>query len=127
MAAISEYADKIMAEVGKDITAGWMPATVSTFSELHDYVDANDYALEAAPFSEFGGTWDEYMEHLNVIEAEVDRRLRKESGDYVFVLVTADGTVKDRFSFYGPYDAGYELAQQRGALYDAPIIHIEVN
>jgi hypothetical protein len=93
MTTISGYADKIMAEVGKDIAAGWMPATVSTFSELHDYVDANDYALEAVPFDGPACTcvrtmdnpgcacahydaWCAYMEYLNVIEAEVDRRLR---------------------------------------------------
>ena len=79
MASINEYADKIMTEIDKDIAAGWMPATVATFSELHDHVDANDYALEAAPFSGFAGTWDEYMEHLNVIEAEVNRRLAERS------------------------------------------------
>jgi hypothetical protein len=93
MTAISEYADKIMTEIDGDIKAGHVPATVASFSELHDYVDANDYALEAAPFDGPECTctrtmdnpgcycahydaWCAHMEHLNAIEAEVDRRLR---------------------------------------------------
>jgi hypothetical protein len=49
----------------------------------------------------------------------------EESQDYVFEAVDATGTVRDRFSFYGPYDAGMELARKRGALYDAVAIHVE--
>jgi len=30
-------------EIAADIAAGRVPASVSSFSELHDYVDANDY------------------------------------------------------------------------------------
>ena len=41
---------------------------------------------------------------------------------YIFEARTADGTLKDRFSFYGPFSAGFELATKRGALYDAPYI-----
>ena len=46
----------------------------------------------------------------------------EESKSYVFEASTADGTLKDRFDFYGPFSAGYELAVKRGALYDAPYI-----
>jgi hypothetical protein len=91
-AEVSDYADKIMAEVDGDIKAGLVPATVATFSELHDYVDANDYALEAVPFSgppctcvrttanpgcscAYAEAWGEYMELLNVVETEVSARL----------------------------------------------------
>ena len=92
MANISVYADMIMAEIDGDIRSGHVPATVASFSELHDYVDANDYALEAAPFSGPSCTcvrttdnpgcacahydaWCAYMEYLNEIESEVSRRL----------------------------------------------------
>ena len=47
----------------------------------------------------------------------------EESQDCVFEAVDATGTVRDRFSFYGPFSAGYELAGQRGALYGAVAIH----
>lgn len=43
---------------------------------------------------------------------------------YVFIL-RDDNSERDRFTFDGPYDAGYELAQQRAALYSATYIHVE--
>ena len=46
----------------------------------------------------------------------------EESNGYIFELSTADGTLRDMFEFYGPFSAGYELAEKRGALYDAPYI-----
>ena len=49
----------------------------------------------------------------------------EESGDYVFEAVDATGTVRDRFSFFGPFTAGMELAVRRGALYDAVVIHVK--
>jgi hypothetical protein len=93
MTTTSEYADRIMAEIDDDIKAGLIPATVASFSELHDYVDANDYALEAVPFSgppctcvrttvnpgcscAYADAWDEYMQYLNTVESEVSRRLQ---------------------------------------------------
>jgi hypothetical protein len=41
------------AEVLADIEAGNVPTTVASFSELHDYVDANEYGglcTDACPF-----------------------------------------------------------------------------
>lgn len=38
-----EIAERIKAEVVEDVRGGRVPADVATFSELHDYVDANDY------------------------------------------------------------------------------------
>ena len=49
----------------------------------------------------------------------------EESQDYVFEATDASGTVRDRFSFYGPYSAGMELARRRGELYVAVAIHVE--
>jgi hypothetical protein len=34
---------RMKAEILADIAAGTVPATVASFSELHDYVDANTY------------------------------------------------------------------------------------
>lgn len=45
--SVSEYADKIMNLIDEDIVGGWVPATVTTFSELHNHVDANDYLEDA--------------------------------------------------------------------------------
>lgn len=44
-------AHSIIKDIKADMATGLIPATVRTFAELHDYVDANEYvitALEAA-------------------------------------------------------------------------------
>ena len=74
MTAISDYADKIMAEIDADIKAGQVPATVASFSELHDHVDANDYALQVIPL-DAAPDWDAWMELANTVETEVSTRL----------------------------------------------------
>ncbi len=69
----SEYAGEIMAEIDSDITATVVPATVASFSELHDYVDANDYTIQAGiPYDlqADGG-----MDLVHDVEEEVTRRL----------------------------------------------------
>lgn len=43
----AEYARHIMTAINADIRDGILPATVGSFEDLHDYVDANDY-LDAA-------------------------------------------------------------------------------
>ena len=44
---IRRYADAIMIAIEADMDAGIVPRSVSTFTELHDYVDANEYAVLA--------------------------------------------------------------------------------
>jgi hypothetical protein len=78
-ATISGYADKIMAEIVGDVEAGIVPAGVASFSELHDHVDANDYAQAAGVPVYVAGAEDPWA-LVNAVEAEVDRRLR-ERGD----------------------------------------------
>ncbi len=95
--AVSRYADAIMAEIRSDMKQPFpwgkqIPRDVASFSELHDYCDANDYALTAVPFDgpectcirtaaspgcgcAYAVAWGEYMEFLNVVETEVSRRL----------------------------------------------------
>jgi hypothetical protein len=94
---ISVHADLILAEIDADITAGLLPVNVAAFSDLHGHVDANDYALAAVPFTgpscvcdrsdtdpgcycAYADAWAQYMEYLNAVEAEVDRRLKDRTG-----------------------------------------------
>ena len=49
--AVAAFADATMTEIRADMESGLVPRTVTSFSELHDYVDANDYAPGAVPFS----------------------------------------------------------------------------
>lgn len=41
--------DGAKAAILEDISAGRVPPSVATFSELHDYIDANCYVLESGP------------------------------------------------------------------------------
>jgi hypothetical protein len=43
MQTIQETIERAKAEVTRDIDRGTVPDTVASFSELHDYVDANGY------------------------------------------------------------------------------------
>ena len=72
---IRAYADTIMAEIHKDIADGTVPASVGSFSELHDYVDANDYAQQAG-VPTYVADADDPWEIVNTVEAEVDARLK---------------------------------------------------
>lgn len=38
-----QLAVRMLLEIFEDVRAGKVPCQVSSFSELHDYVDANDY------------------------------------------------------------------------------------
>lgn len=41
-----QYINKAKREILEDIASGRVPATVRTFSELHDYLDANEYVVQ---------------------------------------------------------------------------------
>lgn len=45
--------DRMMTEVLADIKSGQVPATVASFSQLHDHVDANEYGGACEPDAEF--------------------------------------------------------------------------
>ncbi len=44
---IDHYATQIMVMIGEDIYEGVVPETAISFSELHEYVDANEYMIQA--------------------------------------------------------------------------------
>jgi hypothetical protein len=57
MKTFYEVLDQMKAEINADIAAGKVPATVKSFSELHDYVDANCYG----GFCDDNGSMDELI------------------------------------------------------------------
>ena len=61
MLIIEHAIERSKAEILEDIDAGIVPNTVSSFSQLHDYVDANEYGGLCE-----SGTWwcvaDDYAE-----------------------------------------------------------------
>lgn len=77
MISVGEYADKIMVMIRADIASGMVPADVGSFSELHDYCDANGYALQAMPEDIVLSFSDEGCSALvNAVLDECDRRIR---------------------------------------------------
>lgn len=69
---VNAWAEWIMAEIDADIARGQVAADVGSFAELHDYVDANEYLLQAVP------DMDDYAEWIaahNATADEVNRRL----------------------------------------------------
>ena len=65
------------AAIHKDADEGLVPATVRSFSELHDHVDANLYLIEAFPelddLDEYG---DEELRLFNAASTIIDQRLK---------------------------------------------------
>ncbi len=79
-ACIRPVVDRCKREINADIAAGRVPATVKTFSKLHDYVDANEYggACEQdadCAFHSFADS-DEATAFWNRVQNEVDRWLK---------------------------------------------------
>jgi hypothetical protein len=71
---IKQWSDSIMEEIAYDVSDGIVPDDIESFSALHDHVDANDYATQVVPQGDL--SWDDYLELLNTVESEVDRRLK---------------------------------------------------
>lgn len=65
------HAAAVLRAIREDVAAGIVPATVGTFTDLHDYVDANSYLL-CVP-DRPGGTFD--LDTINAVTAAVDEAL----------------------------------------------------
>ncbi len=71
-ADINRYAEHIMAAIDDDIAEGGLPGSVACFTDLHDYVDANDYLQGAGvPMP----TADGGIDTIVAVQDEVTRRL----------------------------------------------------
>jgi hypothetical protein len=71
---LAEMIDQVKREIIHDVQAGDVPATCATYSELHDYVDANGYggAFEFAMY----GACDTTCDYWNNVTDAVDQWLR---------------------------------------------------
>ena len=80
-AAVSRYADRIMAMVREDIERPFphrkhAPRDVASFAALHDYLDANDYLAQAGvPWGTDPDAGEDGAEMVKAVCAEVSRRL----------------------------------------------------
>ncbi|WP_216917177.1 hypothetical protein [Nocardia noduli] len=71
--AIAAITAMMIREILEDIAGGIVPETVRTYSELHDWVDANTYAAELV--TEFEKTHD-WLDFINDATDRVDVWLR---------------------------------------------------
>jgi hypothetical protein len=53
MITADELAERMKVEIMDDVKAGVVPATVGSFADLHDYVDANCYGGTEELFGEY--------------------------------------------------------------------------
>lgn len=72
---VNTYANQILAEIRHDIGTGQVPVTAASFSELHEYVDANEYLI--AIFGENLALDDAQLAFENEILNEVDTRIKQ--------------------------------------------------
>lgn len=88
-AVVTRMAEEILA----DIASGRVPATVSSFSELHDFADANEYggwcedAFADALIEEFGGRDEDegmpegFLAFINAAQDVIDVWLQEGRGE----------------------------------------------
>lgn len=68
-----QLAEAMWASIQEDLSEGVQPASVATFSELHEHVDANCYALDHLPDYSF----EQHNDLINAAEDICDVRLRE--------------------------------------------------
>lgn len=74
------FAEDALDAIRDDMMAARIPSTVSTFSDLHDYVDANDYLIPAWESLDFAeDPWS--LPLLNYVSTRVDNALPLTFGD----------------------------------------------
>ena len=78
---VSHYADEIMREIHADMGRPFpwgkqIPRDVGSFSNVHDYCDANGYPLDAIPGDINSDAWSDLT---NAVLDECDRRLAAEA------------------------------------------------
>lgn len=69
MRAIPEVVEVAKSQIRADIEKGYVPATVGSFVELHDYVDANEYGI---PESDPDLSPDAMCQRWNTIQDAID-------------------------------------------------------
>jgi hypothetical protein len=67
---IARTVDNAKTLILDDISAGMIPSTVASFSELHDYVDANEYLIDDSL------TFDELVEVAEAASEILDKWIK---------------------------------------------------
>lgn len=74
MKTVEQHFEQMKAEILADMASGLVPKTVASFSELHDYVDANEYGgfCNDAQFDEMVTQYGGRNEHDGMPQGMVD-------------------------------------------------------
>jgi hypothetical protein len=87
-ADVQRYADAIMAMIKEDQETGQVPRAVSSWDEIDDAVDENDYFRHALLFSGSAAA----TELRNAVNDEITRRLSQaEGGPWAVTWIHPDG------------------------------------
>jgi len=75
MPSFEDALDAMWDAILKDMSDGIVPRTTSSFAELHDYVDANMYLVNAFP--ELMDHPEDELEMFNAASSIIDDKLRE--------------------------------------------------
>ena len=90
---MTTIATLIKTEILSDVRSGRVPATVESFSDLHDYVDANEYLINA------GVPWD-----VDPVTGETDLGPTNAVTDIVDAWLKDGGLIRTLVSVVRPAD-----------------------
>lgn len=117
-ARVEQLTDAVMAAITDDVRSGVVPWTVTTFGQLHDWVDANMYLEHAGQI--FDAADPDSLAEVNAIEDEVSRRL----GDGA---VTGGGWRQVTWTVHQTHRTVLPLALLREQHRDEPLTDGQVN
>lgn len=128
----ADYADKMKDEILELIKAGTIPETVGSFSELHDYIDANMLASELVPDVDYD---DEaaaeahneiWAAKFNAASDMVNEWLRNGGHQIVTVTITAEWPRAEWLKFLADHADAADVADSFAARLDEVFSHSEV-
>ncbi|ASR83201.1 hypothetical protein FDI29_gp31 [Arthrobacter phage Abidatro] len=105
-----DYADRMKSEILALIAAGTVPESVGSFSELHDYIDANMLAHDVVPAvdlddeAEAEAHGEEWARKFNAASVLVNEWLRNGGHQVVTVTITARWPRAEWLKFAADHD-----------------------
>ncbi|WNM72820.1 hypothetical protein SEA_REDFOX_33 [Arthrobacter phage RedFox] len=128
----ADYADKMKAEIRALIADGTIPEEVGSFSELHDYIDANMLAHELVPEVDLndeaaaeahGEIW---SAKFNAASEIVNDWLRNGGHQIVTVTITAEWPRAEWLKFAADHEDEADVVDSFAARLDEVFSHNEV-
>ncbi|UXE05383.1 hypothetical protein SEA_RENNA12_32 [Arthrobacter phage Renna12] len=128
----ADYADKMKAEIRALIADGTIPEEVGSFSELHDYIDANMLAHELVPPVDLDDETaayahnEEWARKFNAASDMVNEWLRNGGHQIVTVTITAEWPRAEWLKFLADHADPADVADSFAARLDEVFSQNEV-